>query len=47
MYRKGHGTKCVYTCSIAKALYDVAEATVIEERIEQWSDRGSCSAGMR
>ena len=27
IYRKGHSTKCVYTSSIAKAIFEVAEAT--------------------
>ena len=27
IYKKGHSTKCVYTSSIAKAIFEVAEAT--------------------
>ena len=49
MYRKGHSTKCVYTSSIAKALYEVAEAigaTVTVEKIKRCSDRGSYTADM-
>ena len=47
IYRKGHSTKCVYTSTVAKAIFDIAEAigvTVSVEKIRRCSDRGSYTA---
>ena len=49
IYRKGHSTTCVYTSSIAKALFEVADAigtTVSVEKVRRCSDRGSFTADM-
>jgi hypothetical protein len=49
VYRKGHSTKCVYTSTIAKALYEVADAigaTVTVEKVKRCSDCGSYTADM-
>jgi hypothetical protein len=49
IYKKGHSTKCLYSASIAKAIYEVAEAigaTVSVEKIRRCSDRGSYTADM-
>ena len=47
VYRKGHSTTCVYTSTVAKVIFDVAEAigaTVTVEKIRRCSDRGSYTA---
>ena len=44
VFKKGHSTKCVYSSSIAKAIFEVAEAigaVVSVEKIRRCSDRGS------
>ena len=49
VYRKGHSTKCVYTSSIAKAIFEVAEATGVSisvEKIRRCSNRGAYTADM-
>jgi len=46
---KGHSTRCVYTSTIAKAIYEVAKAigvTVTVEKVKRCSDRGSYTADM-
>jgi hypothetical protein len=49
IFRKGHSSKCLYSASIAKAIFEVAEAigaTVSVEKIRRCSDRGSYTADM-
>jgi len=49
VFRKGHSTKCVYTSSIAKAIFEVAEATgvgISVEKVRRCSNRGSYTADM-
>ena len=49
VYKKGHSTKCVYSSTIAKAIYEVSEAigaTMTIEKIRRCSDRGSYTADM-
>ena len=49
IYRKGHSTTCVYTSSIVKAIFEVAEAigvTVSVEKVRRCSDSGSYTADM-
>ena len=49
VYRKGHSTQCVYTSTVAKALFEVAEAigaSVTIEKVKRCSDRGSYTADM-
>ena len=49
MFRKGHSTKCVYTSTIAKAIYEVADsigATISVEKVKRCSDDGSFTADM-
>ena len=49
IYRKGHSTQCVYSSTIAKAIYEVADsigATVTVEKVRRCSDRGSYTADM-
>ena len=49
IYRKGHSTQCVYSASIAKAIYEVADsigASVSVEKIRRCSDRGAYTADM-
>ena len=47
VYKKGHCTKCVYTSTVAKAIYEVSEAigaVVSVEKVRRCSDRGSYTA---
>ena len=49
VYGKGHSTKCLYTSTVAKAMYEVAEAigvTVTVAKVRRGSDRGSYTADM-
>jgi hypothetical protein len=49
VYRKGHSTGCLYTSTIAKAIYEVSEAigvVVSVEKVKRCSDRGSYTADM-
>ena len=49
IYKKGHSTKCVYTSSVAKAMYEVAEAIGVSlsvDKVKRVSDRGSYTADM-
>ena len=49
IFRKGHSTSCGYTSTIAKALYEIAEAIgarVTVEKITRCSDAGSYTADM-
>ena len=47
IYRKGHSTKCGYTSTVAKALFEVAEACGVNlsvEKIRRCSNRGAYTA---
>ena len=47
IYRKGHSTKCSYTSTVAKAIFEVAEATAVSvsvEKIRRCSNRGAYTA---
>ena len=48
IYNKGHSTKCGYTSAIAKAIFEVSEATAVRVsvvKVRRCSDRGSYTAG--
>ena len=47
IFRKGHSSKCAYTTTVAKAIFEVAQATGVKvsvEKIRRCSTRGAYTA---
>ena len=47
IFRKGHSTACLYTSTVAKAIFEVAQATGVQvtvEKIRRCSNRGAYTA---
>ena len=47
IFRKGHSTACLYTSTVAKAIFEVAQATGVQvtvEKVRRCSNRGAYTA---